>query len=314
MSTIDRAVGNVLRQKVAAGLFDGNASLLYVDPDRQAKALNQPASRELARQVAEEGITLLANRAARLPLRGLGASIKKIAVVGPNADNVHSTLGIYGQEPGDPGTVTVLQAVVSPNSSQHARHHSRALRCGCLGGQAEAANASGNAFTVEYERGACLGGTPDCSCGQMGKGGWSKQVADTPQTQPVGPYSMPCDVTDESRVEKAAAVAAAADVTLLVIGDSSTLSTAKNATPYFREVRRLARYRCHLGRILLEMAAMPLRTGSDGRRALRPRQPGPGGRAAAPPQSGRQGLQEHDRRPHPRPHRHLWRGSGRRIQ
>ena len=109
---------------------------------------------------------------------------------------------------------------------------------GCLGGQAEAANASGNAFSVEYERGACLGGTPGCSCGQTGKGGWSKQVADTPQTQPVGPYSMPCDVTDESRVEKAAAVAAEADVTLLVIGDSSTLSTAKNATPYFREVRR----------------------------------------------------------------------------
>ena len=127
MSAIDRAVGNVLRQKVAAGLFDGNASLLYVDPARQAKALNQPASRELARQVAEEGITLLANRAARLPLRGLGASIKKIAVIGPNADNVHSTLGIYGQEPGDPGTVTVLQAVVSPNSSQHARPHRRRL-------------------------------------------------------------------------------------------------------------------------------------------------------------------------------------------
>ena len=128
MSAIDRAVGNVLRQKVAAGLFDGNASLLYVDPARQAKALNQPASRELARQVAEEGITLLANRAARLPLRGLGASIKKIAVIGPNADNVHSTLGIYGQEPGDPGTVTVLQAVVSPNSSQRARPHMPALR------------------------------------------------------------------------------------------------------------------------------------------------------------------------------------------
>ena len=127
MSAIDRAVGNVLRQKVAAGLFDGNASLLYVDPDRQAKALNQPASRELARQVAEEGITLLANRAARLPLRGLGASIKKIAVIGPNADNVHSTLGIYGQDPGDPGTVTVLQAVVSPNSSQRARPHRRRL-------------------------------------------------------------------------------------------------------------------------------------------------------------------------------------------
>ena len=47
---------------------------------------------------------------------------------------------------------------------------------------------------------------------------------------------MPCDVTDESRVSMAAAAAASADLTILVIGDGSTTSTAKNATPYEREV------------------------------------------------------------------------------
>ncbi|MDA8532049.1 glycoside hydrolase family 3 C-terminal domain-containing protein [bacterium] len=47
---------------------------------------------------------------------------------------------------------------------------------------------------------------------------------------------MPCDVTDESHVNKAAAVAASADLTILVIGDGSTASTAQNATPYEREV------------------------------------------------------------------------------
>jgi hypothetical protein len=131
----------------------------------------------------------------------------------PNADNSHSTLGLYGAEPGEPGTVTVLQAV------------------------AEAANATGDTFTVAYERGACLPGTPGCSCAQTGtKGGWSKDFTDTPQTQTVGEYSMPCDVTDASRVGKAAAVAAAADLTILVLGDGSTTATAKNATPYEREV------------------------------------------------------------------------------
>jgi beta-glucosidase len=149
--TLDRAVANVIRQKVAAGLFDNNATLLYVDATKQNATLNRPESRTLARQVAEEGITLLTNKDRRLPLAGLGSTVKKIAVIGPNADNPHSTLGLYGYEPGEPGTVTVLQAA------------------------AEAANASGNAFVVEYEHGSCLTGTPGCSCAQTGtKGGWSK--------------------------------------------------------------------------------------------------------------------------------------------
>eukprot|EP01043_Picozoa_sp_COSAG02_P040808 COSAG02_NODE_3330_length_6923_cov_14.113277_4_plen_97_part_00 len=94
---------------------------------------------------------MLTNKDKRLPLAGLGSTVKKIAVIGPNADNPHSTLGLYGAEPGEPGTVTVLQAA------------------------AEAANASGNAFVVEYEHGACLPGTPGCSCAKTGtKGGWSK--------------------------------------------------------------------------------------------------------------------------------------------
>ena len=178
-----------------------------MDAAKQKATLNSPESRKLARTVAEEGITLLTNVKDRLPLMGLGSALKKIAVIGPNADNPHSTLGLYGSEPGEPGTVTVLQGI------------------------AEAANASGNAFAVEYERGSCLPGTPGCSCSQTGtKGGWSKNWTDTPQTQHDGDYSMPCDVTDESRVEIAAAVAAAADVTILVIGDGSTASTSHNRT------------------------------------------------------------------------------------
>lgn len=47
---------------------------------------------------------------------------------------------------------------------------------------------------------------------------------------------MPCDVTDESHVSTAATIAAGADLTILVIGDGSTTSTAANATPYEREV------------------------------------------------------------------------------
>ena len=87
MSDVDRAVGNVLRQKFAAGLFDKNDTLLYVDPTRHDAIVGAAPHRKLAQTVAEEGITLLKNDKLRLPLVGLGSTIKTIAVVGPNADN-----------------------------------------------------------------------------------------------------------------------------------------------------------------------------------------------------------------------------------
>jgi beta-glucosidase len=153
MSDVDRAVGNVLRQKIAAGLMDNNDTLLYVDPVRHDAVVGAPAHRELARTVAEEGITLLKNDIVagansdgssghRLPLTGLGKTggIKTIAVIGPNADNAHSHLGLYGT--GEPigGTRTVLNATIA------------------------AANATGNAWVVQYEKGSCLGGCPGCPC------------------------------------------------------------------------------------------------------------------------------------------------------
>jgi hypothetical protein len=56
------------------------------------------------------------------------------------------------------------------------------------------------------------------------------------KTQPVGDYSMPCDIGYAGRVPAAAKLAAEADVTLLVIGDMSTLSTDPGFVPHVREV------------------------------------------------------------------------------
>ena len=47
-STLDRAVGNVLRQKFAAGLFDNNDTLLYVDPVKQAATVRPVSPSSLA--------------------------------------------------------------------------------------------------------------------------------------------------------------------------------------------------------------------------------------------------------------------------
>ena len=87
-AAIDRAAGNVLRLKFAAGLFDDP----IVD-EALWSARNAPADRELAKEASLQGMVLLKNNGV-LPLAG-NSGIKKIAVIGPNADDLDSTLGDY---------------------------------------------------------------------------------------------------------------------------------------------------------------------------------------------------------------------------
>ena len=75
----ERAVGNVLAAKFAAGLFDG----ALPDPARRP-LIYSDAHRALARRVATEGAVLLRNRAGALPL-ALGSAVRRVAVLGPNA-------------------------------------------------------------------------------------------------------------------------------------------------------------------------------------------------------------------------------------
>jgi hypothetical protein len=80
-SYIDRAAGNNLAEKFAAGLFDG---AWRVDAAAAAAGLDLPADRQLAYASASEGITLLKNDGALLPLTGLGgAGRRTLALLGP---------------------------------------------------------------------------------------------------------------------------------------------------------------------------------------------------------------------------------------
>jgi beta-glucosidase len=87
VSTLDRAVGNVLRAKFMLGLFENP----YVDPERAAKLTNSKAHKDLAAEAARRSITLLKNEGGLLPLDR--AKLKSIAIIGPNAAGVH--LGGY---------------------------------------------------------------------------------------------------------------------------------------------------------------------------------------------------------------------------
>ena len=90
-AAIDRAVARNLRAKFLLGLFENP----YVDVERTVRVTNSPEHRALAAEAARRSITLLKNDNNLLPLNA--SALRSIAVIGPNAAQVH--LGGYSDEP-----------------------------------------------------------------------------------------------------------------------------------------------------------------------------------------------------------------------
>ena len=107
MSVIDEAVRRVLRVKFALGLFEHP----YAEGTEVTAAVRE--HRPLVRKAAEEAIVLLKNDAAAngSPLLPLSPSVKKIAVIGPLADNSGEMTGSWGGDRKDPDVVTVKDAL-----------------------------------------------------------------------------------------------------------------------------------------------------------------------------------------------------------
>ena len=111
MDDLDRAVANVLRLKFRMGLFENP----YVSPEQAKQLVRSEAHKELAREVAREGIVLLKNDGV-LPLK---KNIGSIAVIGPNADMMYNQLGDYTAPQEREEIVTVLDGIrkaVSPST------------------------------------------------------------------------------------------------------------------------------------------------------------------------------------------------------
>jgi len=89
---VDRALARVLRAKVLTGLFENP----YVDPQKAEAISNSPEHQQLALKAAHEAIILLKNEKNLLPLDK--SKYKRIAIIGPNAADVH--LGGYSGKPG----------------------------------------------------------------------------------------------------------------------------------------------------------------------------------------------------------------------
>jgi beta-glucosidase len=100
-ATVDQAVARNLRAKFLLGLFENP----YVDVERAVRVTNSAEHRALAAEAARRSITLLKNDNNLLPLNL--SALKSIAVIGPNAAQVH--LGGYSDDPGR--GVSVLQGI-----------------------------------------------------------------------------------------------------------------------------------------------------------------------------------------------------------
>ncbi|MBQ6167003.1 MAG: glycoside hydrolase family 3 C-terminal domain-containing protein [Muribaculaceae bacterium] len=99
---LNTAVRRVLRLKFEMGLFEHP----YVEAKTAALEVHNDAAIATARQVARESITLLKNDGI-LPL----SKDKKVAIIGPNADNIYNMLGDYTAPQPDGKVITVYQGI-----------------------------------------------------------------------------------------------------------------------------------------------------------------------------------------------------------
>jgi beta-glucosidase len=107
MSVVDEAVRRVLRVKFATGLFEHP----YAEGVEVTSAV--PAHRPLVRKAAEESLVLLKNDklADGAPLLPLVPERKRIALIGPLADDSAEMVGAWGGAGRDPDTITLKQAL-----------------------------------------------------------------------------------------------------------------------------------------------------------------------------------------------------------
>jgi beta-glucosidase len=103
LAVVDDAVRRVLRVKLRAGIFEQP----YADAARERQAMLTPQSRAAAREIAARSMVLLKNDGV-LPL---DPSIRRLAVIGPLADNQADMMGNWTGDGRKEDVVTVLKGI-----------------------------------------------------------------------------------------------------------------------------------------------------------------------------------------------------------
>ena len=126
--------------EVRLGLFENP----YVDVDRAVDVVHSQANQDLALRAGREGIVLLKNEKALLPLK---KDLNSVAVIGPDADDLMNQLGDYSPKAIPQHVVTILEGIKAEARDREPR--SRRCRAASIGhdksGFAEAIRAAKNA-------------------------------------------------------------------------------------------------------------------------------------------------------------------------
>jgi beta-glucosidase len=101
---LDVCVGRLMTARMKLGMFDPDEKVAYAQIPFSVN--DNPAHDKLARDAAQKSIVLLKNANRTLPLK---KNLAKVAVIGPNADEIESLWGNYNGIPSHP--VTILQGI-----------------------------------------------------------------------------------------------------------------------------------------------------------------------------------------------------------
>lgn len=106
MQAIDTSVERILRAKYALGLFDD--PYRFLDVKRERREIRSEAVINLARKAAASSMVLLKNDHATLPL---SKQTKRIALIGPLANNRSEVMGSWNARGEESDVVTVLDGI-----------------------------------------------------------------------------------------------------------------------------------------------------------------------------------------------------------
>ena len=106
MQAIDTSVERILRAKYALGLFDD--PYRFLDVKRERREIRSEAVTNLARKAAASSMVLLKNDHATLPL---SKQTKRIALIGPLANNRAEVMGSWKARGEESDVVTVLEGI-----------------------------------------------------------------------------------------------------------------------------------------------------------------------------------------------------------
>ncbi|GIE33328.1 glycosyl hydrolase [Actinoplanes italicus] len=194
---IDAAVRRILRLKFELGLFENPRT---PDAARQAEVIGNAGHTALNLETARRSLVLLRNEGV-LPLPASSPASKRIALLGPNADDVSTQLGDWA---GDSGQVDWM-----PDG------HPRELTSTVLDGLRDLLP---DGWTLDFDPAVEIERlVPD------------PEGETFPDGQPRPPISVGVPA-DPARVAAAAATAAAADYAIVVVGDTVNLNGEHKST------------------------------------------------------------------------------------